>query len=52
MAKLDSTLPTGPDRGCPQKRDVGIDAINTSKQPFTVEFTEFKLVSEKMSINR
>lgn len=36
----------------PQKIEVGIDAINTSKQPFTVEFTEFKLVSEKMSLNR
>jgi regulation of enolase protein 1 (concanavalin A-like superfamily) len=31
----------------PQKINVGVDAINTSKQPFTVEFAEFKLVSEK-----
>ena len=30
----------------PQIINVGIDAINTSKQPFTVEFTEFKLVTE------
>lgn len=29
----------------PQKIKVGVDAINTSKQPFTVEFGEFKLVS-------
>jgi regulation of enolase protein 1 (concanavalin A-like superfamily) len=36
----------------PEKISVGVDAINTSKQPFTVEFTEFKLVSEKMSLNR
>ena len=36
----------------PQKINVGIDAINTSKQPFTVEFAQFKLVSEKLSLNR
>jgi hypothetical protein len=31
----------------PQKINVGVDAINTSKEPFTVEFAEFKLVSGK-----
>ncbi|MGA9778436.1 MAG: DUF1349 domain-containing protein [Limisphaerales bacterium] len=31
----------------PGKINVGVDAINTSKQPFTVEFAEFKLVSGK-----
>jgi len=31
----------------PQSIKVGVDAINTSKQPFTVEFADFRLVSEK-----
>jgi regulation of enolase protein 1 (concanavalin A-like superfamily) len=31
----------------PHSIKVGVDAINTSKQPFTVEFADFKFVSEK-----
>jgi len=33
----------------PEKLKVGVDAINTSKRPFTVEFTEFKLVANKLA---
>jgi regulation of enolase protein 1 (concanavalin A-like superfamily) len=31
----------------PAKINVGVDAINTSKQPFSVEFTEFKLTANQ-----
>lgn len=31
----------------PEKIEVGVDAINTSKQPFNVEFTGFKLMTNQ-----
>lgn len=31
----------------PRRIKVGVDAINTSRQPFTVEFSELKLIKGK-----